>query len=379
MKMKEKWLAFCFFAGVALFVFILLLKADAVTFTSTGSPGDTPSGTIITAEAANCTLDYKDSGGSSMAQVNPASDIETTVLPIYGCSGPGSPANQNSSGPGDPKTYSYVLTNEGNVSTTFSLTKEVSYTGVSSGWTINIVEGGTSTVTDEITLSEDGQGLFDVTVTPTISAVDGDTATVTVYASTTLGPSGSYTGANGLTYGGLAATSDATVTTISGAPTLTLTRTSTVDAPTVHAAHTGADIHDAVPGSVITFTYAFENTGGGAATSNIIVDKIPTNTSGCHVNATSEVANVTITAAKGTATGWTVSTSEVASPSRVYGNTADWTQIGTIDASTDYATFEGGSGNFTLGFYKNSTYIKLEKASIAGGTSGTLMWGVTID
>ncbi|MFH1683418.1 MAG: hypothetical protein ABIA67_00900 [Candidatus Margulisiibacteriota bacterium] len=373
MRNKKEFIFWLLGVGVFLFFLVLSVKMPAYSDSQ-----DTASGTTISAEASNCTLDYKDTGGSSMTQVNPASDILVTVEAIYGLSGMGTPADQTSVGPSDPKLYTYHLTNEGNATTTFSLTDEVTYGGGAAAWTVVISNEAGGTIST-LQLAEDATADFYISVTPSTDASDGHRCTVEVFASTALTPVGAYTGANGLTYGGVAGANDTTVTSISGAPTLTLTRTSTVDAPTAHASHTGATIHDAVPGSVITFTYTYNNTGGGAATSNIIVDKIPTNTSACHVNATVEVVNVTITAPVSTATGWTVSTTESSTPSRVDQNTTGWTVIGTISAATDYATFEGGSGAFTLGIDKNSTFLKFEKASVAAAETATLMWGVTID
>ena len=365
-----------FFGGLlGLMIVFLFFGVMVPAYSDTA---DTPSGTVITADADECTLNYKDSGGISKPTVNPASDIETTVAAIYGLSGPGTPADQSSSGYADPKYYTYTLTNEGNASDNYNLTVEsVSYGNGASGWTVRIWDIGREMMINQLTVAEDSTAQFVVQVIPASAAEENQYADVTIKAYTSETPVGEYTGSNGLTYGGSAEVSDIARTTISGAPTLTLTRTATVDAP----ADFSGDAHAHVPGAVITYTYTYSNTGGGSAESNVIVDKIPTNTQAVQVNAT-EVSNVSITASQSSATGWTVFTSEASSPGigfRDYGATEDWTIIGTISAGSDYATNSSGAGNFVKGIGTNTTYIKFEKSSIdPSEDSKTLMWGVTI-
>lgn len=372
MKNKKELAYWILGGGVAAFCLVILAIAPAYSDTT-----DTPSGTIITAEASECTLDYKDSGQVAKPTVNPASDIETTVAAIYGFSGIGTPADQNSSGSSDPKYYLYTVTNEGNASDTYTLTVESTYGGAYSGWTIQIVTAYNDSVIDNVVVAEDATKQFRVKVTPAVAAEEDQYVDVKAFVSTAQTPVGEYTGSNGLTYGGSAEVDDTARTTVSGAPTLTLTRTSTVDAPSAFS----GDAHAHVPGAVITYTYTYFNTGGGSAESNVLVDKIPTNTQAVQVN-TTEVSNVSITASQGDATGWTVATSEVSSPQagfRDYGSTEGWTVIGTISSTADYATNSGGASGFTRGIGTGTTYIKFEKLYIDSlEDNKTLMWGVTI-
>lgn len=375
---KTRGLVLCVLAAVCLIALGIFLKAEAVTFTSNGNIADTNTGTAITADKTLCTLDYTDILGNPKPQVTPATDITVTVISEYGISGIGAPIDQ-STAPNVTVYYTYVITNEGNASDTIHLSQSTSYGGGGSNWTVQIVQQGDDTVISTIALAEDAQAVFRIKVTPSTEATYGQSATVTTTAETLLTPVGQYTGANGLNYGGAALENDATITTITG-PALTLTRTSTVDSPTGHAAHSGATPHDPVPGAVITYTYTYTNAGDASAKSNVIVDKIPpTNTQACHVNATgSSVSNVTLTAAQSSATGWSVFTSEASSPDRAYGVYTGWTLIGTIDSTADYATASAGAGKFFGGIDVGSTFIKFEKLEVTASENKTLQWGVTI-
>ncbi len=51
---------FTIIVGVAGLMMLMAGATEAATFTATGNPGDTLSGTVITAEATNATLDYTD-------------------------------------------------------------------------------------------------------------------------------------------------------------------------------------------------------------------------------------------------------------------------------------------------------------------------------
>jgi uncharacterized repeat protein (TIGR01451 family) len=374
----KKTRRFVLWALVAVFLITpgILSMTEAVTYTSNGNPNDTITGTAITAAAANCTLDYTDIGGNAKPQITPTGDITVTVVAEYGISGIGAPLDQ-STAPSAEVFYTYIITNEGNASDTIHLSQSTSYGGSATGWTVQIVEAGTSNVISTIALAEDADAVFRIRVVPSFEATYGQSVTVTTTAETLLTPVGQYTGANGLTYGGAALKNDVTITTITG-PVLTLTRTATVDSPAGRGA--GSTIHDVVPGAVITYTYTYSNTGNASADSNVIVDKIPpTYTQACHVNATGgAVSNVTLTAAQSSAVGWRVYTTSEATPSRAYGNYTGWTFIGTIDSTADYATATTKAGKFTEMVGTTEAFIKFEKYAVASGESNTLEWGVTI-
>jgi hypothetical protein len=361
--------------AVFLFVVVLWVSSEAQSFKTTGNPGDTLAGTTITAASSECTLDYTDTVGNPQTQVKPASDISVTVAAEYGFSGIGQPTDQGSKA-NVAVYYSYVVTNEGNASDTYNLTiTNTAYGNGASGWTVQIVSNETDAVISSLVLAEDADGKFRVKVTPSTGALNTQYVDVTVKAATSTTPVGEYSGGNGLTYGGTKEVSDVTRTDVSG-PTMTLTRVSTVDAPTTYT----GNIHDAVPGAVITYTYNYSNTGGASSEGNVIVDRVSTYVEGSHVNATgSSVTNVNITAAQSSAAGWTVYTSEAVSPSRAYGNTTGWTLIGTIDAGTDYSTNASGAGKFIKGISKTTKYVKFEKYRIDPSEDNkTITWGVTI-
>lgn len=377
---------------ILLWLFAFAPQAQAVTFTSTGNPGDTLTATVITAAQTFETLAYLDLNGTRMTTVEPASGNDNqTVGSEYGLSGPGSPAD-NTVTPGDVVYHYYAVTNEGNANDTYTLRHIYSQYAGASGWVVEAWESGSRIVTLEAgtstsearSVAEDADKTFyyKVIVPSSVSqAPNGSYVTVVTTVETSSTPKGQYTGGNALTYGGASSVTDPVTDTVA-APILTLTRTSTVDSPTAAAGYTGT-IHDAVPGAVITFTLTYSNTGNASAESVILVDKVPTNTKLAHANTTGTGSNVNITAAQGNATGWTIKYSTLASPSKVYGNTADWSggsggSIGTLTAGTE--EFPGGNATYATGDAPyGATWIKWEKASLPSTDDDkSLTWGATI-
>jgi len=365
MKMKK----------VLLFLFFLALMAYQAS--SVG----TTAATTITATGTNCTLDYTDLDANAKPQITAASDIAITVDPIYALAALNEPADADVS-VDTPRYYTYTVENKSNASETYALSKGATDYGASggSGWTVTIVESDSDDVITELLVPEAGTEDFRIKVVPANLALYGHQASVTVTVAPQNTPAGTYAGANGVTYGDLDTDSDTTITSFAG-PLLTLTRTATVDAPTAYIALDDDLDHDAVPGAVITYTYTYSNTGDTSSESNIFIDKIPTNTVIAQVN-TTEVLNVSITAAQSTAVGWSVSTTTEASLSsaRTAYGAADWTLIGTIEGNGDWANGGFASGNFFASPALETAWIKFEKLHVGTAEDNkTLTWGVVIN
>lgn len=380
----------------ALLFTVFVPQAGAITYDSTGNPNDMPSGTVLTHLATFETLSFRDPAGTLMTTVEPTGNRTDTVIAEYGFSGPGTPAD-NTVSPGDVVWTYYCSTNEGNANSVNANTISFRFDeyGGASGWNVQAWINNTihATLTPGVSDVNAGGSSNDNSQTPYAYRVQVTTEAAgapngsyivmvtTVESSST--PIGKYTGGNAYTYGGWATATDQAADQTS-APILTLTRSSTVDAPTAAAGYTGG-IHDAVPGSVITFTLAYSNTGSASAESVIIVDKVPTNTKLAHFNGkgTGTSRNVNLTAAQGNGTGWTIYYSKLANPSKVYGNTADWSggnggTIGTL--STGAEQFPNSNTTYVTGDDAYlATWIKWEKASIATTEDDkSLIWGATI-
>ncbi|MFA4906281.1 MAG: hypothetical protein WC645_07235 [Candidatus Margulisiibacteriota bacterium] len=366
--------------------------AQAVTFNSTGNPGDTVTTTVIIAASTFETLGYLDLNGTRMTTVEPASGNNSqTVGSEFGFSGPGSPSD-NTVTPGDVAYHYYAVTNEGNASDNYTLYHVYSQYNGATGWVVEVWEGAGRIVTLEAgtsanevrAVAEDAEKTFyyKIIVPSSVAqAPNGSYITITSTVEAAGTPVGQYTGGNALTYGGASTATDP-VTDTTAAPLLTLTRTSTVDSPTAAAGYTGT-IHDAVPGAVITFTLTYSNSGNASAESVILVDRVPVNTKLAHFNTTGTGSNVNLTAAQGNATGWTIKYSTLANPSKVYGNTADWSggSGGTIGSlTTGSEEYPGGSATYATGDAPyGAAWIKWEKASIdPTDDNKTLTWGATI-
>jgi uncharacterized repeat protein (TIGR01451 family) len=327
-----------------------------------------------------------------MTTTEPSGNRNDTVTSEYGFSGLGTPSD-NSVSPGDIVWTYYCGTHEGNSSSQVAILKARfdEYAGAS-GWTVQLytnnhynstlTAGSTTTISNPWGDNTEVPVAYRVQVTTEAGgAPNGSYINLVTTSETSSTPVGKYTGGNAYTYGGAASFTDLASDQTS-APILTLTRASTVDAPTAVAGYTGG-IHDAVPGSVITFTLTYSNTGSASAESIIIVDKVPTNTKLAHFNTTGTGSNVNITAAQGIATGWSIKYSTLANPSKVYGNTADWSggSGGTIGSlTTGLEEYPGSNATYsTVDAPYGATWVKWEKASISVTEDNqTLTWGATI-
>jgi uncharacterized repeat protein (TIGR01451 family) len=377
-------------AGFILLAFMtaFFTPAFGVTFNSNGNPGDTPGGTVITADPTLETMGCKDLNGTTMTATTPVTAINNTVTSEYGLSGPGTPVDVNVN-PGDVVYHYYAVTNEGNANDSYTLKHSFFNYGGATGWVVEVWEGASRIVTlDAGSVAQESRTVNDnsdkyfyykvIVSSESSGAPNSAYIKIVTTVETTSIPTGKYAGGNSLYYGGLSNVSDDVVDSVA-APVLTISRVSTVDAPTAYA----GSIHDAVPGSVLTFTITYGNTGGASAESVILVDRVPANTNLAHINTNGAGTNVSITAAQGNAVGWVVKYSKLDNPNKTYGNTADWSggnggTIGTLTSGTEQ--FPGGSATYQTG---NDAYgakwIKWEKLYVDKDEDNrSLTWGVTI-
>jgi len=357
--------------GLIIFLMLLLAgSALAQEHSATGNPTDTPTGTFVTFEGASNTLDFVNSNDTAEVTVT-TDDLVFIITTEAGFSLYAAPVLTENQGttPGLPVTWEVGVTNEGNTDVTFTMTKaNIIYIGSASNWSVDFIEGGTAKSSISTSLPDNGHIFFSFRIHPSSLETESPDASVgTVELTSDIGRAlagvPEYIGVNALTYAGFVSSVEVAGITIQ-APIMTLTRVMTVDAPTLYT----GDPHDPVPGAAITYTITYSNTGSGNATDAIIVDKVPDDTEGYHVNTTGSQTNVTITAGQGDATGWTVYGSSVEAPSFVYGETDDWFSIGALTNGTE-----------TFVLTNEATYIKWEKATVTTTEDDqSLTWGVTI-
>jgi uncharacterized repeat protein (TIGR01451 family) len=370
-------------AGLILLIALLVCGvAFAAEFINDGNPYDTPVGTVLRIEGPTSEVTFTNVNLTVETQSPPL--INITVLRESGFNIVGAAASGDdwtigqATHPGVPVTYEVGVTNEGNGSFTFVMTKSsLTYEGLASLWTANFIDG--ATVTSEIrkTLPDNQDIFFKFMIVPSALELQSPAFSVgyvTLSATIEEGypvpgsyESGaysvSYLGVNGLYYGYITSWEGIGSAEIE-APLMALSRASTIDAPTLY---TGGRA-DAVPGAVITYTITYTNEGNGSAMQTILVDKVPNDSEGNHVNRTGAQTNVEITAPQGNADGWVAFYSTDPAPSFVYGVTAKWSMLGTL---------ETGSESWPL--TREATFVKWEKPEVLSTEDGmTLTWGVTI-
>ena len=391
-KSKVKIQIYLFILMLGLGVLCFASSAGAQSFATTGNPADTGSGATITAEAADNTLDYTDINDNPKPTVNPPSDIEEVVSPEYGFSS--ADEGDKSLYVGQTVTGYKGVTNEGNADDQYAFSRWCDFSGAGTGtWSVEVWKTGAPDTllgvltpaspvlaTTETVVDDSDYTMYDKITAP----ADGDPAAyIRIYSTeeTSSTPTGEYTGANGLTYGGISF-SDGYVTYDISKPQIVLSRTSTVDAPKAEVGYNGG-IHDSPPGAMITYRITYDNTGNSSAQNVILVDRVPTHetqqvSSLGHINTSGECEYVNVTAFAGTATGWTVWYNKNSSPQKNYGDSSGgWALIGTIEtASTSFpgsaATWRYDEDQF------NAQWVKWEKTSVPSGESGVLSWGVVI-
>jgi len=405
----------CLGFGVCLVIGILIVgfapKAQAASYAATGNPDDTLVGTIITAEAANETLNYTDIAGNPKPQETPSSDIQITVLPVYGFSyvatrTPLISGGSSSMGYMGQTRYFYLgITNEGNTSDTYVITTEAVFTSAGAGtWLCEVwrdispfgssgpediliatLESPSNLSTIETqSVAEDATYFYYIKVIyPTTGANPDDLLTTPIKAKTSSTPVGQYTGANGLTYGGIASV-EGNIDWKLAKPVLTLTRTATTDASIIK--YEGGS-YDKVPGSIITYRMVYSNTGNISAESVILADKIPAYTNLAHFNKTGATDNVNLTTGRDNNQGdWTIWYSTLSDPQKEYGNSTGWTLIGTLESAfppTNYFPDSTPTATFTCvpgaSAEALATWVKWEKQYVYHNEiNRSITWGVTI-
>jgi uncharacterized repeat protein (TIGR01451 family) len=377
---------------IGILSFLVLASAQAFA----DIPGETASGTDIAATGTMCSLNFTDSGHTTMPTVN-VPTIDIIVASMYGWDFLANLPDWNYTTAGKPLTYMYIVTNEGNVTNgnygaalNMSPGGATGFTGI--GWSVAYTSdanasGGTpgnlTSAYPQNTAGWDSPQNYAngesrriwITVTPSSlnsQSPDGSYLMITMEAGSGLGVSsgyGYYFGANSITYGGTRDATDITYTCIQTS-VMNLSRSAIVDAPiTANGKYTGG-AHDAVPGAVITYTIMTSNDGSANALSNIIIDKVPANTWICHVGAysgnQSTVPNVNITAAQPNAWGWTAYYTTSSSPNMTFGYIGtDWTTISAVPVD--------------LHTRSDIKYVKWEKPTVTSTEDArTLTWGVTI-
>jgi len=353
---------------------ILISLMFLMVFSFTAYAVGTVSGTDIIAVKEDNTLSYQDGTGTQQTTEEAASNITVIVDPEWGFDSFLGNAVDQITTAGNAVYFAYGIQNDGNAYDDYGVKFDVNVENGNANWVYQVVDSSHAALaaTDGVpgntgSVANDDTYLLTLIVTPSASALDspnGSYSDVTVSVTTDATPVGEYTGANTNSYGGVDSATDQRRTTIA-AGVMTLTRVVTVDAP---SAYTGG-IHDAVPGSVITYSFTASNEGSDDATNVVIIDKVPLEARAAHFGATGEaLSNVTITAAapSGTIADWSRYTSVNANPGMDYDG-SNWLSVGAVGTVLDVTSSSG------------LTYVKWQKATIPAGEFVTVTWGVTID
>ena len=350
-------------------------------FNTSGNPGDTPAGGIVTCEGSSNGngIQYRDTAGNSKATVE-GNAVRHTVSPEAGFSSSNIPSTLYFySVPGSTVSWTLAITSEGNDDETLTATGESGgYSGGASNWTALFNYNAQDTTEVVTTLTEDGDEFITINITPSSDeneSPDASTGSLEVWAyivgaggaDTGSDTGGKYTGANLLDYGGNTLTYDYYTVEIM-APSMTLTKTATIDAPTSSEAYQTGDIHAPIPGAVWIFTITYNNTGSGTAENVVIYDKVPANTQIYALNLENPEDNLIVTAASETASGWTRYYSTSASPTWGYlgAATGGWSAAGTTGTE------------LKAGDESGVIWVKWEKASVPASDTATMQWAVDI-
>ncbi len=300
---------------------------------------DTPAGTVIT---SNVTVNYQDEVGNARPEVTAEANV--TVSTIYGVAW-NVTASDNETAPGVAIYYPLKISNEGNAPDTFSLSYTVTYGGnAGSPWTIEFIQDDnqngvhesteTTTITS-ISAGEDDDIWFFLKVTPSTNALFNSTANVTITVTSSGSDGNSYTGDNGLVYG--------------GPDSITLSIVTRVAAPVIRVALSqsvtlGGAPSSPVPGATVNTTATYDNDGNRNATNVQIVLNVDPNTeyvSGSASYQANTGATVTVEYYDGT----TWSATEPGDPSTVTAVRFTIDNVGSDNSSTDTGdTFDSADG-----------------------------------
>ena len=235
---------------------------------------NTASGTTISSLGTAVTVSY-DVGGSPRT-ANSADDADVVVsdhggITLNSVTWLSSPA-VNSILAGTGSSYTFSVANSGNLTEVVGVSI-VNPTGGFTGLWVNSLADASLNISREGLL---GSSLF---VTADATANDGDTGSLTVrFNSSAASVYGEYDGTNGYTYGeGTTEDIDEVLLFSVSAPDVAITKSVTITAPADYIALGGAAT-DPVPGAVLTYTIAYENSGSAAAAGVVITDLIPAST-----------------------------------------------------------------------------------------------------
>jgi uncharacterized repeat protein (TIGR01451 family) len=236
----------------------LLLAVLAAAFAATSGTAwalGTPAGTPITNQA---TVTYNDPLGNSFTAL---SNVVTTVVSQV-ASVDVAPDNATTTTPSTTVTYAHTVSNLGNGPDSIDIT-----TSSSQGWTVALY------------FDLNGDGLYQVT-DPALGDTDGDLTPDTGV----LAANGTYAILARVTVpaGTVGGTVD--VTTVTGTSTFnnaiseSATDTTSIQAPNLTAVKSVAPVGNQPPGTVLTYSVVVTNTGNTAASSVVLTDAIPANT-----------------------------------------------------------------------------------------------------
>ncbi len=276
-----------FFASLHVFIFTIL------SITPVSAAG-TAFGTSITSTVSISAMNAETATGTT----------SLTVQAVYGIV-TNSEADDSSITAGGQRDYQIIFTNNGNKTDVINLTLGAQSFGAGAGtsgdWSVTADDtfpyttpvtwnGGATTANAagdfaSITLGPGAQGTFTVRITSTGTPSDGATMTVPVSLETSSTPACEYQGfVLNNAYGGTA-TAQRTVgasppmitTTVQGV-VFSIDKTADIQAPGEYSTLLSGSTSAPVPGSKITYTITYRNTGAIDAAGVVITDSIPANT-----------------------------------------------------------------------------------------------------
>lgn len=271
-----------------LFAFSIVLTSGAAfaDYNTTANTVVTPLSVSINYSAGSTTISVSSTTGNAASQVTVTANggILFVTSPLI--------TSAIDAAPGSVNIVTYALTNTGNASDQITVTNSAAVQegaiSIGSAWNvsfnqISIIASAKAQVPGAQTV---------LTVTPSVDASDGATASVTVNARAfTAGRIyGQYTGDNTSIYG---ATSNVTINVKFKikSPVLVATKNATIIAPTTYVTN-GGSATDPVPGARIVYAIRVQNIGSGPSNVVEIIDRIPTaNTDFLISSVTSNVAS----------------------------------------------------------------------------------------
>jgi len=275
---------------------ILILLAAAARALALGTASDT-------ALVPSTSMDLYNYATYTVGATRTKSTTATqTVRAIYGlATSTFTEEAAKSTGIGATATYDFAIQYKGNATNTMYIDVGAQAFGGTPGTTtawsvaaehtgvgmVNFVTSGGATASqagDSAALSGIAPGATAAARLYHHAAADASNASYssfTVSVRTTNFPGGPYTGFNGAVYAGATSwarqlDSGTVITTVNGV-VIDATKTFTVTAPATYISN-GGGAADAVPGAMLSYTLTFANNGGQAASTVIVQDTLPANT-----------------------------------------------------------------------------------------------------